>query len=224
MDHKETNNRRLYVLAGLFTLALVVYLGMLFDIQVNDHEYYLTKSVNTIAKKEKVEASRGIITDRSGRPLVSNRSTYSLTFDTSLLKDGEDQNDALLRLLELCREQGVDWVDNLPVTRQAPFAFTVDSVSSTQKARFLSYLKDLKPTKEALAAYLAVHPEVVAAEDAETAGDSGGTTAPDGSALLKTLKAEHLTSHLLVEAGITVPRLIDWMREDFQVPEGYSRD
>lgn len=224
MDHKETNNRRLYVLAGLFTLALVVYLGMLFDIQVNDHEYYLTKSVNTIAKKEKVEASRGIITDRSGRPLVSNRSTYSLTFDTSLLKDGEDQNDALLRLLELCREQGVDWVDNLPVTRQAPFAFTVDSVSSTQKARFLSYLKDLKPTKEALAAYLAVHPEVVVAEDAETAGDSGGTTAPDGSALLKTLKAEHLTSHLLVEAGITVPRLIDWMREDFQVPEGYSRD
>lgn len=224
MDHKETNNRRLYVLAGLFTLALVVYLGMLFDIQVNDHEYYLTKSVNTIAKKVKVEASRGIITDRSGRPLVSNRSTYSLTFDTSLLKDGEDQNDALLRLLELCREQGVDWVDNLPVTRQAPFAFTVDSVSSTQKARFLSYLKDLKPTKEALAAYLAVHPEVVAAEDAETAGDSGGTTAPDGSALLKTLKAEHLTSHLLVEAGITVPRLIDWMREDFQVPEGYSRD
>ena len=128
MDYKESGNRRLYVLAGFLAVVLLVYLGILYDIQINDHDYYLTKSVNTIAKKEKVEASRGIITDRSGRPLVSNRSTYSLTFDSSLLKDGEDQNDALLRLLELCREQEVDWVDNLPITRQAPFSFTVDTV------------------------------------------------------------------------------------------------
>ena len=87
MDQKGTNNRRLYILAGLFALALVIYLGVLFDIQINDHEEYLTKSVNTIAKKEKVSASRGIITDRYGRELVSNRSTYSLTFDSSLLKN-----------------------------------------------------------------------------------------------------------------------------------------
>ena len=222
MDHKETNNRRLYVLAGLFTLALVVYLGMLFDIQVNDHEYYLTKSVNTIAKKEKVEASRGIITDRSGRPLVSNRSTYSLTFDTSLLKDGEDQNDALLRLLELCREQGVDWVDNLPITRQAPFSFTVDTVSSTQKSRFLSYLKDLKPAREALTAYLLAHPEVVG--DTEEASDPGDAVSMDSAALLNALKAEHLTTRLLSDAGITVAKLAGWMRESFKVPAEYTQD
>ena len=99
MDYKESGNHRLYVLAGFLAVVLLIYLGVLYDIQINDHDYYLTKSVNTIAKKEKVEASRGIITDRSGRPLVSNRSTYSLTFDASLLKDGEDQNDAVLRLL-----------------------------------------------------------------------------------------------------------------------------
>lgn len=218
MDQKGTNNRRLYILAGLFALALVIYLGVLFDIQINDHEEYLTKSVNTIAKKEKVSASRGIITDRYGRELVSNRSTYSLTFDSSLLKNGEDQNDALLRLLKLCREQGVDWVDNLPITQRAPFAFTVDTASSTQKDRFLAYLKDLKPAREALTAYLTAHPETVAEE-----GQSAGAAA-DGAALLKALKAEHLTSHLLVAAGITVPQLIDWMKEDFNVPDSYSRD
>ena len=218
MDQKGTNNRRLYILAGLFALALVIYLGVLFDIQINDHEEYLTKSVNTIAKKEKVSASRGIITDRYGRELVSNRSTYSLTFDSSLLKNGEDQNDALLRLLKLCREQGVDWVDNLPITQRAPFAFTVDTASSTQKDRFLAYLKDLKPAREALTAYLTAHPETVAEE-----GQSAGAAA-DGAALLKALKAEHLTSHLLVAAGITVPQFIDWMKEDFNVPDSYSRD
>ena len=217
MDHKETNDRRLYVLAGLFALAILIYLGVLYDIQINDHDYYLTRSVNTIAKKEKVEASRGIITDRSGRPLVSNRSTYSLTFDASLLKDGEDQNDAVLRLLKLCREQGVDWVDNLPITRQAPFSFTVDDVSSTQKDRFLAYLKDLKPAREALIAYLTAHPETVAEE-----GQTVAST--DTATLLKALKGQHLTSHLLVEAGITVPRLIEWMQADFNVPTSYSRD
>ena len=217
MDHKETNDRRLYVLAGPFALAILIYLGVLYDIQINDHDYYLTRSVNTIAKKEKVEASRGIITDRSGRPLVSNRSTYSLTFDASLLKDGEDQNDAVLRLLKLCREQGVDWVDNLPITRQAPFSFTVDDVSSTQKDRFLAYLKDLKPAREALIAYLTAHPETVAEE-----GQTVAST--DTAALLKALKGQHLTSHLLVEAGITVPRLIEWMQADFNVPTSYSRD
>ena len=217
MDHKETNDRRLYVLAGLCALAILIYLGVLYDIQINDHDYYLTRSVNTIAKKEKVEASRGIITDRSGRPLVSNRSTYSLTFDASLLKDGEDQNDAVLRLLKLCREQGVDWVDNLPITRQAPFSFMVDAVSSTQKDRFLAYLKDLKPAREALIAYLTAHPETVAEEGQTVAS-------PDTAALLKALKGQHLTSHLLVEAGITVPRLIEWMQADFNVPTSYSRD
>ena len=114
MDHRENRFRRLAILGVLLGLALLAYVGVLYDVQVNQHEEYLTQSIRSIAREEKVEASRGIITDRSGRPLVSNRSTYSLTFDASLLKDGEDQNDAVLRLLKLCREQGVDWVDNLP--------------------------------------------------------------------------------------------------------------
>ena len=222
MDYKESGNHRLYVLAGFLAVVLLIYLGVLYDIQINDHDYYLTKSVNTIAKKEKVEASRGIITDRSGRPLVSNRSTYSLTFDSSLLKDGEDQNDALLRLLELCREQGVDWVDNLPITRQAPFSFTVDTVSSTQKSRFLSYLKDLKPAREALTAYLLAHPEVVG--DTEEASDPGDAVSMDSAALLNALKAEHLTTRLLSDAGITVAKLAGWMRESFKVPAEYTQD
>ena len=222
MDYKESGNHRLYVLAGFLAVVLLIYLGVLYDIQINDHDYYLTKSVNTIAKKEKVEASRGIITDRSGRPLVSNRSTYSLTFDSSLLKDGEDQNDALLRLLELCREQGVDWMDNLPITRQAPFSFTVDTVSSTQKSRFLSYLKDLKPAREALTAYLLAHPEVVG--DTEEASDPGDAVSMDSAALLNALKAEHLTTRLLSDAGITVAKLAGWMRESFKVPAEYTQD
>ena len=115
----------------------------------------------------------------------------------------------------------MDWVDNLPITRQAPFSFTVDTVSSTQKSRFLSYLKDLKPAREALTGYLSAHPEVVVDADSEAPGDAIST---DSAALLKALKAEHLTTRLLSDAGITVAKLLEWMRVSFEVPAGYTQD
>ena len=82
MDHKSPQNNRLYMLAGFLAVVLVVYLGVLYDIQVNNYDDYLEKSVRSIAREEKVEASRGIITDRSGRTLVTNRSAYALTFES----------------------------------------------------------------------------------------------------------------------------------------------
>lgn len=130
MERKDSqSNIRLYVLASLLGLALVVYIGVLYDIQVNQHDYYLAKSIRTITQEETVEASRGVITDRSGREMVSSRSSYNLTFDSSALAEGEDENEAILRLVKLCQSQGVAWVDNLPITKTAPFSYTFTSLT-----------------------------------------------------------------------------------------------
>ena len=69
MDHKSSpnNSKRLLALAGFLSAALVIYVGVLYNIQVNQHDYYLAKSIRTITRVETVEASRGVITDRSGR-------------------------------------------------------------------------------------------------------------------------------------------------------------
>ena len=146
MDPKN-QHIRLYALAGFLAVILLVYLGILFNTQVLDHEEYLAKSVHSIAKEETVSASRGIITDRSGRTLVSNSSAYDLTFDTSLLKKGEDVNQAILRLIKLCQERDKAWLDNLPIRREPPYAYTLDQVSDTQRSRFLTYLKSLDGAK-----------------------------------------------------------------------------
>ena len=116
MDRKEMQNTRLYLLAAFLVLALVAYLFVLYDVQVIHHDDYAAQAIRSIVRTEKVEASRGIITDRNGRALVTNRSTYNLTFDPSLLKEGEDQNEAILRLIQLCQANGVDWIENLPVS------------------------------------------------------------------------------------------------------------
>ena len=147
MDHKSSpnNSKRLLALAGFLSTALVIYVGVLYNIQVNQHDYYLAKSIRTITRVETVEASRGVITDRSGRELVSSRSSYNLTFDSSLLSEEDDENLAILRLIKLCQSQQVGWTDNLPITSTAPFSYTLDKLDDTQRSRFADFLqKDLK--------------------------------------------------------------------------------
>ena len=172
MNQRPSQLTRFRVMAAMALAVLAIYLVVLFNTQVVHHEEYLAKSIQTITRMENVEASRGIITDRSGRTLVTNQSTYSLTFDASLLKPGENQNDAILRLVTLCRDQGVAWEDNLPLSLDGAAHFTVDTLTDTQKSRFFSYLRDLKPTRELLAAYVRQHPELLKPpKEGETALD-----------------------------------------------------
>ena len=247
MDHNVNRHQRLFTLAALLLAGLLVYAGLLFDAQVNDYDYYMSKSIRSIARKETVTASRGIITDRSGRPMVANRSTYALTFDTSLLKDGEDENEAILRLVEFCRDQGVPWLDTLPISKSLPFVYTLDEAVPSQKRSFLIYLKSLDPAKEALRAYLLDHPDAVGQEaldayfaehaeednplrlylDAFEAGTLAELKDPNLPAqaakrLLELLDADHLTAALLTDAGIPSPTLLLWMQEDFALSQSFT--
>ena len=220
MNQRPSQLTRFRVMAAMALAVLAIYLVVLFNTQVVHHEEYLAKSIQTITRMENVEASRGIITDRSGRTLVTNQSTYSLTFDASLLKPGENQNDAILRLVTLCRDQGVAWEDNLPLSLDGVAHFTVDTLTDTQKSRFFSYLRDLKPTRELLAAYVRQHPELLKPpKEGETALDPA---AAKDTELLKQTNSAALTNSLLLNAGVTPAKLFDWMREDMKLSDDYS--
>jgi cell division protein FtsI/penicillin-binding protein 2 len=108
MDHNHSPRTRLYVLAGFIVAVLLVYLGVLYDIQVVHHEEYLAQSVHSIARAENVDASRGIIADRSGRTLVSNAYAYNLSHITY-----KPTNDDWCRLLDKLRVNGLldYWLD-----------------------------------------------------------------------------------------------------------------
>ena len=231
MDHKDARHLRLYVLAALFFAVMAVYLGVLFNTQVNHYDEYYASSIRTIARSEAVEAARGNITDRNGKLMVSSRSSYNLTFDASLLDEGEDANEAILRLLELCQERGINWVDALPITRSTPFAYTLDSLDSTSSRRFLTYLKDLDGAAEALGAYLLEHPALLETTDEDgdvenpaddILADEELTDAQKASRLLDKLTASQLTAALLEGAGLSPTRLIALMREDLNVPASFS--
>ncbi len=144
----EENNQKRYLfrlraLFGIFCLCLVLFVFVLYDAQVLGYETYYRQSSSRIAVTETVEASRGIITDRNGKVLVSNRQIYTITFDPDELEEGEDENDAILRLIQLCEEQGVAWTDNLPITSTAPYTYTTSAAGGTQRSRFQAFLSQL---------------------------------------------------------------------------------
>ncbi len=230
MDRKEMQNARLYfLLIFIVLLPLVIYLGVLYDTQVIHYEDYSARASRSIARPEKVEASRGILTDRNGRVLVSNRSTYELTFDASLLPSGSDSNDAILRLLELCQSQGVSWSDALPISRHAPYVYTLETLTNAQKKRFLAYLKTLPLSYDALGAYLLRHPELTVQEEppedleGEAASETTPTPAERGRALVDRLPAGNLTASLMNDAGITPAQLLKEMRGTLKIPENYTQ-
>ncbi len=148
MDDSKQFHRRSRLLLALFAACLLCFTFLLYDAQVIDQEEYLSRSTTQISRTETVEASRGILTDRNGKVLVSNRQVYTIDFDPALVPksqtEGVTQGQAvalaLLRLLRLCQEHGVDWTDNLPITTSPPFAYTTGQAGDTQRLRLQRYL------------------------------------------------------------------------------------
>lgn len=150
MDNEKQLAKRTRLLLGIFSLCLVLFVVLLYDAQVVNHESYLARSTTQVTTSETVESSRGIVTDRNGKVLVSNREIYIIDFDPALVKadEGEKQSvavsRALLRLIRLCSEYGVSWTDTLPISDgDGGFYYTTSTASSTALTRFRSYLSKM---------------------------------------------------------------------------------
>ena len=129
MDSKQFS-RRIAILTAIIFVILAAFLWVLFDLQIVNGADYLAQSQRKIAATETVEAARGEILDRYGRVLVSNRLSYQVTLDTSLMGKPEERDRLLLELIAICREQGVEWSDSLAVSQTAPFYYTTGQVFS----------------------------------------------------------------------------------------------
>ena len=71
---------RLAVIALFLSAALLLFSFVLYDTQIIHGSEYKARSLASNATDQVVEASRGPITDRNGKVLVSNRLIYTLIF------------------------------------------------------------------------------------------------------------------------------------------------
>ena len=156
-------HRRVWAIVLLLALMVTGMGSALYDLQINNGESYSRLTEKKIAETQSVPAARGNLYDRNGQVLVSNRVIYEVTLDAGLMKE-EERCRILLSLIEAARTEGVEWTDNLPITRTAPFRFTTDdpyyAVSRDEDGREVKTLTRLgrlavkmgwvdDPTKEA---------------------------------------------------------------------------
>ncbi len=137
MDEPKKMRYRLLALAAAFAACLIVFFATMFDAQIVHGADYRSQSVRTNTSKETVEASRGVITDRNGKVLVSNRAVYTLTLDPSLVA-AEALNDELLRVVDLLERERVSWYDELPMTRTAPYDYDFGVSRSGMLVKYLT--------------------------------------------------------------------------------------
>ena len=179
MDGKQFRFRVRSIIA-LLGAILFAFVWVLYDLQYVHGAEYLEQSQRRIARTETVEAARGEILDRYGRVLVTNQESYNVRLDTSFM--GGEENEILLKLLSISREEGVAWADTLPVSETTPFVFTLDSAASGAVSNLQRLAADrdwsgLLPTAE----------EVDAIR--ETAQAGAGAARPSAQALMEALRA-----------------------------------
>lgn len=127
----------------IFCIILVLFAFRLYDLQIIETggQTDNTKYFTTITR---VKAARGDILDRNGNKLVTNRASYDLTLNHFVLLSSENPNAKLLSLVTLCRDLDIDYIDNFPISKETPFAYTLDQFNSTWQGYFQRYLRDIE--------------------------------------------------------------------------------
>jgi len=117
------NNRFtvLYVLVILMMIAICV---RLFEMQAIHGEQYYQLSQQKVSTTTVEKAPRGEILDRYGRPLITNRTGYSVQLRKTNITN-EEFNEMVHKLLLVLEEAGCPYVDQLPISH-APYQFVFE--------------------------------------------------------------------------------------------------
>ena len=123
-DNKELNIAKWRQNAVVLFVVLIasIFLIRLMTMQIVEGESYRSYLTEGYSVTKTIEASRGDIVDRYGRFLATNRVRYDITFDkNNILKNSE--NSVILELVAILEENGEEWIDNLPLSKEAPFVY-----------------------------------------------------------------------------------------------------
>lgn len=103
------------VIIGITFLFLVFAVG---KNQIIDGDKHRAEAKSLSVSASTVKAARGEILDSNGSPLVVNRQGNSVVFKYSEFpeaKEQEKRNELIFSLIRLFEENGVEWIDRLPV-------------------------------------------------------------------------------------------------------------
>lgn len=122
MEEENKKSPRILILALILTAVFLIFAAQLFHLQILKGAEFREQADKGSVRVMSVEAARGEIVDRYGRPLAVNRMGYAVVFDKAFLPD-DNLNYTIDTLTKLLASAGETWEDNLPLAETAPYGF-----------------------------------------------------------------------------------------------------
>ncbi len=96
----------------------------LMKIQVVDGAEYLEKAKTTSQASQIITSPRGEIVDINGNELVSNKTGFNVIIEKAFFpSDKQEMNRIIIGTAKILDEDGVAWIDTLPITRTEPYEY-----------------------------------------------------------------------------------------------------
>lgn len=116
---------RVFYVAIVIVLMFMIVIYQFYELQIINHSVYAQDVITNVRKDVTIDAPRGIIYDRYGRPLVANKSVNVLQFDPQVrFHKDVDSNQILLNVANLLESEGCSYIDIMPISKEPPFVFT----------------------------------------------------------------------------------------------------
>lgn len=131
MRVKKKQNPRIVFLISLMLAVFFVFGFRAADFQIVTADQFASKKAGLTAVKTEVTATRGLIVDRYGRPIATNRDGYNVVFNSAYMKKA-DYNKTILTMCELLKLYDTEWNDLLPISATEPYTYTDDKTAVTQ--------------------------------------------------------------------------------------------
>lgn len=123
----ELLRNRLFVLLAAAAVIFMILVGRLFFMQIVNGEEADASLTSSVTREVTIPAARGNIYDRYGRPLAVNEAAFSVEIDDSITVDYEDADAEAVSLYKKLIKNGYVVGDDLPITKDAPYEFTISS-------------------------------------------------------------------------------------------------
>lgn len=126
--------------AAFFFILILAMLALcaidLMKIQIVDGAEYLEKAKTTRTASQIITSPRGEIVDKNGNEIVSNKTGFNVVIEKAFFpSDKGEMNRIVCGIANILEEDGVPWIETLPITKEQPYEYLEARDSDIVKLR-----------------------------------------------------------------------------------------
>ncbi len=131
MRVKPKQNPRIIFLVALMLSIFTIFGFRAGDFQLVTADQFASGYAGLTSIDTKITATRGVIVDRYGRPIATNRDGYNIIFNSAYMKSNS-YNSTINALCRLLKMYNTEWNDVLPLGKSHSYDFTDDASAVAQ--------------------------------------------------------------------------------------------